>query len=101
MPRTEAIWTVFASFGLPRLHTDYLEWIQTLPDYATTDPDFAAALPLPGLDLLIFWLWRGEKWSQGFWAMKVADGTMLTVATRLQELALAAEQEKFIADRRE
>lgn len=95
--RTEAIWTVFAAFGLPRRHFNYLEWINTLPDYATSDPEFAGTLPMPGLDVFIYWLWRGEKWSQGFWAMKVADGTMLIVVNRLRDLLLAEEVERHDA----
>lgn len=85
-PRTEAMWTVFAAFGLPHIHTRYLEWINSLPDYAVADPDFARALPLPGLDIYLYWLWRGEKWSPGFWARKVADGTVASVVARLREL---------------
>ena len=50
------------------------------------DPEFARDLPMSGLDIYLYWLWRGEKWSQGFWAMKVADGTILSVTERLQEL---------------
>lgn len=41
---------------------------------------------MSGLEIYLYWLWRGEKWSQGFWAMKVADGTILSVTERLQEL---------------
>lgn len=85
-PLTQAIWMVFAAFGLPHVHTRYLEWVNSLPAYAVTDPRFARALPISGLDLYLYWLWRGEKWSPGFWAWKVADGTMLAVSERLREL---------------
>jgi hypothetical protein len=85
--RTEAIWTVFAAFGLPHMFQDYLEWVNSLPEGLIQRADFPAKLPWSGLDRFVFWLWRGEKWSQGFWAMKVADGTMLATVLRLRELA--------------
>lgn len=90
--RSSALWTMFASFGLPHRFPNYHHWIEGLPEGSMSDPNFPATLDWEGLDRFIYWLSRGEVWATAFIASRIADGTMLCAVLRLEHLVSISQR---------